>query len=244
MDKDMDKDSDQKAEKGRMIAAASNAAIVAHDADMRADAEPLKEEKKEEAKADESGEVLNKVLAALDSMTKRMDAMETDRANQSKRKDGSEEKEIKSPGDPEEMKCDSEANLNELAKIQQRADVASSAWGTRIATPWTSEKAENYLRRTALQHKVHSPNWKDVNLHELKGQSLKNAAEQIFTDSEIASRSGDCAGVGNLRVVTRRDPATGHVIKESFGDPLAWMSRFTGGRRLAKFNLKAGGGSQ
>jgi hypothetical protein len=214
-----------------------------------------KADAKKRADAEKSGEQLDKVLSMLDSVCKkfdslsgRMDAMETGMADAAKRKDGSEEKEIKSPGKPEEMKVDSrsdsEENLNELAKIQMRADEASSAWGTKIATPWTNEKAEDYLRRTALQHKSHSPNWKDVNLRELKGQALKNAAEQIFTDSETASRSSDCVGAGRLRVVVKRNPDTGHIVREYFGDPAAWMERFSGGRRIAKFNLKAGNGGQ
>jgi hypothetical protein len=250
--------SDEKANKGALIAAALNSAICAHaeaiakyDADKRADAEVPKEEKKvEEAKADDSGEQLNKVLSMLDSVCKkfdslngRMDAMETDDA---KRRKDAEEKEFKERGDPEEMKVDSRAdsteNLNAIAEIQLRADQASSAWGNRIPTPWTHEGSEDYLRRTALLHKSHSPNWKDVDLRELKGKSLQNAAEQIFSDSETASRSGDCAGVGRLRMVVKRNPDTGHIVREYFGDPAAWMERFSGGRRLAKFNLKSNGG--
>jgi hypothetical protein len=191
--KSMDNESDERAAKGAMIAAAMNAALVAYDVDKRADAEAPKEV--EEAKADDSGEVLNKVLAALDAMGKRMDGYDVKHdADDAKRKKDAEDKEIKAPGDPEEMKCDSEGNLNELARIQMRADTASAAWGNRIPTPWSNEKAEDYhLRRSALQHKTHSPNWKNVDLNELKGKSLQNAAEQIFSDSETASRSGDCA---------------------------------------------------
>jgi hypothetical protein len=40
----------------------------------------------------------------------------------------------------------------------------------------------------------------------------------------------------NLRCVTRRGE-TGHIIKEYFGDPLAWMSQFSGVKRTARFNL-------
>jgi hypothetical protein len=39
------------------------------------------------------------------------------------------------------------------------------------------------------------------------------------------------------REVKRRDPDTGHVIKEYYGSPMAWMAQFTGGRRLARFKL-------
>jgi hypothetical protein len=246
-DFNMDKDiHDEKAAKGHQIAAAINAALTAFDADKRADAEPPKEEKKvEEAKADDSGEVLNKVLAALDSIGHRMDAYDAKHAEDAKAKKDAEEKEFKERGDPKEMevdsaRADSEENLSELGAIQMRAEKASASWGNRIPTPWENEKAESYLRRTALLHKSHSPAWAAVNLRELKGKALQNAAEQIFADSETASRSSDCMGAGRLRCVVKRNPDTGHIVREYFGDPAAWMERFSGGRRLAKFNLKAG----
>jgi hypothetical protein len=234
---------DQKAEKGHMIAAAINAAIVAHDADKRADAEAPKEEKKEEAKADESGEMLNKILVALDSLGKRMDGFESSMMDRAKK--DAEEKEIKNPGEPEDMKCDSDEDLNRRSVIQNDADKCFASFGDNAPRPWDRESPGSYLRRCATKLKHHSPAWKEVDLGHLNEKELAIAAKQIFADSSAVATSNeyDPSGTG-LREVRRVNRDTGHVIKEYYGDPLSWMSRFAGGRRLAKFNLKAGDGTR
>jgi hypothetical protein len=67
---------------------------------------------------------------------------------------------------------------------------------------------------------------------------LRNATAQIFADSIAASSSGESYGE-TMREVRRRDPETGHMIKEYYGSPMAWMQQFTPGRRFARFNLDA-----
>jgi hypothetical protein len=124
-----------------------------------------------------------------------------------------------------------------LAAIQSDADRASSAWGKSARHPWDGERITAYRRRTAREHQSHSPAWKDVDLATLSGQALRNATAQIFADSIEASSSpatyGEC-----MREVRRRDPDTGHLIREFYGEPRAWMSQFSGGPpRLARFNL-------
>jgi hypothetical protein len=52
----------------------------------------------------------------------------------------------------------------------------------------------------------------------------------------VASKNIEAIGRMNLREV-RRVTDSGHTVKEYFGDPLAWMSQFAGGRSFAKFNL-------
>jgi hypothetical protein len=66
---------------------------------------------------------------------------------------------------------------------------------------------------------------------------LKIAAEQIYKDAWAAASTNDSYPTGNLREVRRRDPISGVLIREFYGSPSAWMSQFSGGRRLAKFNL-------
>ena len=101
---------------------------------------------------------------------------------------------------------------------------------------------EAYLRRVATPHQRHSAAWKDVDLHELKGQALKNAATQIFADSIAASGSNELVGALNLREIRRVDPHSGHRISEWRGDPMAWMQMFTGTRRLARFRFDQNSG--
>jgi hypothetical protein len=124
-----------------------------------------------------------------------------------------------------------------LAAIQSDADRASTAWGKSAPHPWDGERITPYRRRTAREHQMHSPAWRDVDLNMLSGQTLRNAAAQIFADSIAASSSSASYGE-TLREVRRRDPETGHLIKEYYGDPRAWMQHFAGGPpRLARFNL-------
>jgi hypothetical protein len=124
-----------------------------------------------------------------------------------------------------------------LARIQNDADRAASAWGKSAVHPWDGERIVAYRRRSAREHQQYSPAWKDVNLDELSGQTLRNAVSQIFSDSIAASSSPATYGE-TLREVRRRDPDTGVSIKEYYGQPRAWMSQFSGGPpRLARFNL-------
>ena len=124
-----------------------------------------------------------------------------------------------------------------LAAIQSDADRASSAWGKSAVQPWDGERIVAYRRRTAREHQAHSPAWKDVDLRTLSGQALRNATAQIFADSIAASSSSESYGE-TLREVRRRDPDTGHLVKEYYGEPRAWLCQFSGGMpRLARFRL-------
>jgi hypothetical protein len=86
--------------------------------------------------------------------------------------------------------------------------------------PWQGESIVAYRRRTARDHQQHSAAWKDVDLSTLSGQALRNAVTQIFADSIAASSSSATYGE-TLREVRRRDPDTGHLIKEYYGEPRA-----------------------
>jgi hypothetical protein len=125
-----------------------------------------------------------------------------------------------------------------LAHIQSAADQASSAWGKSAEHPWQGESIVAYRRRVARPHQSYSAAWRDVDLATLSGQALRNATAQIFSDSIAASCSPASYGEEVLREVRRRDPDTGHLVKEYYGQPRAWLRQFAGGPpRLARFNL-------
>jgi len=199
--------------------------------------------------------------AALADKRKRKDAEEEEGESEKIpfRKDGEilthrggESVGIKEKGDPKELKADSyadsghiygrhtvtDAQRDEVAEIQTRADSVCSAWGNSADKPMQNELPDEYLRRTARKHQTHSAAWKEVNLRELSGQALKNAADVIFKDSFAMAGSNEPWAGGDLREVRRTDPLTGHRIREFYGSPSAWMSQFSGQRRLARFNLK------
>jgi hypothetical protein len=193
--------------------------------------------------AEENGSKIDKLLSCLDSLSKRMDSFETAMSD-AKRKDS----EIEERGDPKESSVDSRSDSiehsNELAACQVMGDRADSAWSRTAPSPWTGESVDGYLRRLTRSHKSHSENWKDVDLGELRGQALKNAASEIFKDSIAKSCSPIEIGAGRLHEVRRRDPDSGHLIKEYYGDPMAWMQQFTGQKRTARFNLSGRRGGE
>ena len=76
-----------------------------------------------------------------------------------------------------------------LAEIQSEAQRASDAWAKQTVHPWEGETITAYRRRTAKEHQQHSPAWKDVDLHTLSGQALRNATAQIYADCIAASES-------------------------------------------------------
>jgi hypothetical protein len=236
-------------------AAQVDADIKAADAKRKADAE-------ESAMA---GEKLDNILKCLDSLGRRMDAFES--AAKEKGESGEDGEEPEEKGDPRPVAADSRKDSqmvrsdsaaldaeeiehfkastgatyaikadSVLAAIQSDAGKAASAWGKDAKHPWDGETITAYRRRSAREHQQHSPAWKDVDLSTLSGQALRNATAQIFSDSIAASSSSE-SYPETLREVRRRDPDTGHMIKEYYGSPMAWMLQFMPTRRSAKFVL-------
>src|ERR1700730_12407715 len=199
-------------------------AVKAADARKRADAE----------EASMAGEKLDKVIAHLDSIGKRMDAFEAARSKDEEG-EGDMEGEIEK-GKPRPLAADSQVRKDSasdaeeienykreigtthkiaadsaIAQIQTDADRAATAWGKDAKHPWDGETITAYRRRVARVHQQHSPAWKGVDLHTLSGESLRNATAQIFAHSIQASSSSEVYGE-TLREVRRRDPETGHTI--------------------------------
>jgi hypothetical protein len=122
-----------------------------------------------------------------------------------------------------------------LPDIQAQADRAATAWGKDAVHPWDGGKIVAYRRRSAREHQKHSPTWKDVDLHTLSGQALRNATATIFADSIAASSSMESYGE-SLREVRLRDPISGQTRIEFYGSPSAWTNQFKSGPvRVVKF---------
>jgi hypothetical protein len=228
-------------------------AVKAADAKKRADAE----------EAAMAGEKLDKVIAHLDSLGRRMDEWEKSKSKDEEG-EGEMEGEIEK-GKPRELGADSQVRKDSagdteeienykreigathkiaadsvLAQIQTDADRAATAWGKDAKHPWEGESITAYRRRTAREHQQHSPAWKGVDLHTLSGQSLRNATAQIFADSVAASESP--ASYPNTLVERHiRDPISGQKRIEFYGSPSAWTNQFKGGAmRVTAF--RTGGG--
>jgi hypothetical protein len=253
---------DAEAAKGHALARVLNSAIKQHAASVIADAEESKEEKEKKdaaAKADaEYGKKLDKLLECLDMLGKRMDQYDAQKdaakrdgaeaamVTSDKKKKDAEGKEIEEEGDPRPLKADrkdsyrdSDEIRNELSEIQSDADRSCSAWNQEARRPMQNELPSEYRRRVARPLQQYSDAWKDVDLKELSGQALKVAADQIFKDSFAAATNNDTfAGAGTLRETRRTDPATGHRIREFYGDPWSWMQQFAPPRQRARFDME------
>jgi hypothetical protein len=210
------------------------------------------EEAEARSRAD-ADDKLDKLLAHLDSLGKRMDAYEARRKDE----DGEDDDEIEEKGDPKKLgadssrkdsvRADSAADLEEIenhklkvgptykvaadsviAEIQTQADRAATAWGKDAKHPWDGEGITAYRRRVAREHQKHSNSWKDVDLNTLAGQSLRNAVQQIFADSIAASSSPE-SYPDTLIERHVRDPISGQKRIEFYGSPSAWTNQFKGG---------------
>jgi hypothetical protein len=228
----------------------------------RKDAAELEERKKvEERKDAENGQKLDKILSHLDSINKRCDALEeAGKFKKLPREDGAEaamdkDEEVEEEGDPKELKADrradsygravTDAQRDELSSIQSECERVHSAWGNSAPRPMMNELPHEYGRRTAMQLRGYSKDWKDVDLKPLSPEAINIARKQIYADAYTAASANETyAGSDTLREVRRTDPVTGHRIREFYGNPMSWMQQFTGGRRLAKFRLNNGNGGQ
>ena len=232
-------------------------AVKAADAKKRADAE----------EAAMAGEKINKILTHLDSLGKRMDAWEAAARSKDEEGEGEGEDEIERgkprPLAADSVRKDSAETLEEienhklkigptykvaadsvLAEIQSEAQRASDAWAKQTVHPWEGETITAYRRRTAKEHQQHSPAWKDVDLHTLSGQALRNATAQIYADSIAASTSPD-SYPDTLIERINVDRATGQRMITFHGNPSAWTNQFKSGRQyVTKFRTPGSGWRQ
>jgi hypothetical protein len=234
-------------------------AVRSADAKRRADAE----------EAAMAGEKLDKILGHLDSINahvdslgKRLDAYDArrkDEEGESEMEDEIEKGKPKELGADSQVRKDSAETLEEienhklkigptykvaadsvLAEIQSEAQRASDAWAKQTVHPWEGESVTAYRRRVAKEHQQHSPLWKDVDLHTLSGQALRNATAQIFTDS-IAASSDPKSYPDTLIERIHVDHQTGQRMITFHGNPSAWTNQFKSGRQfVTKFRTGSG----
>lgn len=132
----------------------------------------------------------------------------------------------------------SDAERNELADAQIKADSVFSAFGQRAPSPVSGEKPLAYRRRLLVKLQEHSPDFKGVDLSAIADAQLLNIAEkQIYADAQSAASLS--VGPGQLREIKRAD-ATGRMISTFEGDPAAaWAPFKSGKRQVTAFNNQA-----
>jgi len=132
----------------------------------------------------------------------------------------------------------SDAERNEVADAQVKADSVFSAFGKRAPAPLSGEKPLSYRRRLLVQLQEHSPDFKSVDLSSIADAALLGFAEkQIYADAQSAASL--TVGPGMLREIKRAD-ATGRQISTFEGDPAATWAPFQSGKRqVTSFNNQA-----
>lgn len=128
----------------------------------------------------------------------------------------------------------SDAERNEVADAQVKADSVFSSYGKRAPMPLHGEKPMAYRRRMMVQLQQHSADYKDVDLSAIAdAQVLKIAEKQIYADAQTSASLS--IGAGQLREIKRAD-ATGRQISTFEGDPAAcWAPFQTGKRQITGF---------
>lgn len=128
----------------------------------------------------------------------------------------------------------SDAERNEIADAQVKADSVFSCYGKRAPVPLQGEKPMAYRRRMMVQLQEHSADYKDVDLSAIAdAQVLRIAEKQIYADAQASSSLS--IGAGQLREIKRAD-ATGRQISTFEGDPAAcWAPFQTGKRQITGF---------
>jgi hypothetical protein len=204
------------------------------------------------------GTVLDKCLAALDALNKRMDAWEAERRGEKEEEREAdtagllpsekerEEREIKPPEQrsesyesfrnyPPRREYDTEAQFA-LRNAQARADEVAQLFGERAPPPVTGEPLHEYRMRLLRPWQRYSA-YKGANLTKIGDPKAFDAIEaQIYSDAAHASEDPD-APPGQLREIKRPD-ANGRIISTFHGRG-TWIGQMKpASRKVLGFTMK------
>ena len=213
----------------------------------KADAEEAVKKEKADAEAKEAEEAKAKADSEEKAAKEKADAEAKEKADADAKE--AEENAAKEKADADirrelaELKSRiptelSDAERNEVADAQVKADSVFSAFGKRAPAPLSGEKPLSYRRRLLVQLQEHSPDFKSVDLSSIADAALLGFAEkQIYADAQSAANL--TVGPGMLREIKRAD-ATGRQISTFEGDPAATWAPFQSGKRqVTSFNNQA-----
>lgn len=192
----------------------------AEDAKAKADADG--KEGKDKADGDDLKKLENEAKGEDDRLERERKERERDKADADLRREIAELK-SRIPTDL------TDAERNEVADAQVKADSVFSAFGKRAPMPLSGEKPLAYRRRMMVQLQEHSPDFKAVDLSAINDPALLGFAEkQIFADAQASASTS--VGPGALREIKRAD-ATGRLISTFEGDPAVTWAPFQLGKR-------------
>jgi hypothetical protein len=126
-----------------------------------------------------------------------------------------------------------------FADAQARADAVFSGFGERAPRPLEGEALMDYRRRLATKLKKHSSTWKGVKLSELPESAFQIAEDAVYNDAITAAANPVDLDAGELRMVTKVDPATGVRSNVFYGKESFVKQMGRPGRRVASFRTLA-----
>ncbi len=115
---------------------------------------------------------------------------------------------------------------NAISKARRRADGVYSALGRETPEVLPGELHISYSRRLADGLKDLSPTLKKANIDGLPEDVFRVAEERIYADAAEATKNPTNMKPMELRSHRYQDEATGHMVTEYHGDPIAWMQTF------------------
>ena len=126
-----------------------------------------------------------------------------------------------------------------FADAQARADTVFNGFGQRAPRPLDGEILIDYRRRLATKLKPHSKIWGNVKLSVLPEEAFGIAENQIYTDATTAATNPVDLEAGELRMVTKIDPATGVRSNVFYGKESFVKAMGRPGRRVQSFRTLA-----
>jgi hypothetical protein len=126
-----------------------------------------------------------------------------------------------------------------FADAQSRADAVFNGFGKRAPRPLEGESLFDYRKRMATALKSHSPQWKNAKLTRLDEEIFGPIETQIYADAISAAANPIDLKAGELRMVTKIDPATGVRTNVFYGSESFVKQMGRPGRRVQSFRTLA-----
>lgn len=186
------------------------------DADAKAKADAEEEEKK---KSDPERVAADKAKKDADEKAEKEAKEKADAEEAEKKKADSVAQRIADVEKRLPMQL-TDADYRAMADRQARADGVFHKFGQSAPRPLNGEDELTYRRRLATTLKVHSTDWKGVDLCAIADSTaFKIAEDRIYADADVAAMNPMDLSPRELREITRVDSTTGQRMTTFVGAP-------------------------
>jgi hypothetical protein len=133
------------------------------------------------------------------------------------------------------MKPRSDDEHAAFADAQAKADAVFQGFGKHAPRPLEGEDVMDYRKRLAKDLKIHSPRWSKTKFSRMDDETFGQIEEQVYADATTAAANPVDLEAGELRMVTKVDPATGMRSNVFYGKESFVKQMGRPGRRVAAF---------